>query len=76
VFDELVEGEGEQRRLSRRCRAAVARAAAALVCSGVDGEDLRIPVARAVVELAPDLDDEAVADLVAALLPIAARDLA
>jgi hypothetical protein len=69
--DEFVEAD----RVTPRFRAAIARAALALVRSGADGADLRVPVARAVLELAPDLDDDAIAALVAKLTPIAARDL-
>ncbi len=72
----LVEGDGEQARATPRFRAARARAAKSLVANGFDDDDLRLPVARALLELHPELDDDRVAALVIAALPVAVRDLA
>ena len=74
--DGLLRREGDRLRTTRRWQTAMARAAFRLVGSGVDGDDLRVPVAAALVELYGDerTEDE-LADLVEAIVPIERREL-
>ena len=54
----------------------MARAAAKLYEQGDAGEDLRVPIAFAMVEIYSDVaDDELVAELVEAMLPVEAASL-
>lgn len=54
----------------------MARAALRLVGAGIDGDDLRVPVASALVELyGIDAPEEHIAELVEAILPIEEREL-
>jgi hypothetical protein len=64
-------------RTSRRWQQAMARAAAKLYQAGEDtGDDLRVPIALAVVGLyAGRLDEEGLAALVEAILPIEQESL-
>ena len=60
-------------RTSRRWQRAMARAAVKLYQQGDEGGDLRVPIALALVELSsarPGDDDETLARLVEAMLPI------
>jgi hypothetical protein len=54
----------------------MARAAVKLYEAGDPGEDLRVPIALALVEIYSErVDDEVVAELVEAMLPIEAASL-
>jgi hypothetical protein len=55
---------------SRTWQQAMARAAAKLYAAGDAGDDLRVPIALAMVELCPEIEDEILAELVEAMLPI------
>jgi hypothetical protein len=56
---------------SRRWQRAMARAAVTLYEKGDPGEDLRVPIAFALLEAyAGELDDEALIPLIEAILPI------
>jgi hypothetical protein len=64
-------------RSTRRWHAAMSRAALRLVRAGLDGDDLRLPIAAALIEIYGDeLDDAAIADAVAIMLPIELAELA
>jgi hypothetical protein len=74
--DGLLRREGERLRTTRRWQSAMARAAFRLVGSGIDGDDLRVPVASALVEIyGIDEEEERIAELVEAMLPIEEREL-
>jgi hypothetical protein len=63
-------------RTTRRWQAAMARAAMHLYEAGDAGSDLRVPIARALIEIyGMCLGDDELADLVEAMLPIEARSL-
>lgn len=62
-------------RTTSRWQAAMARAAFRLYGSKAPWQDLRLPVAAALVELYGDLTDVELADLVEAMLPIEQREL-
>ena len=70
-------GHGGQRwKTSRRWQQAMARAALKLYDDGDPGDDLRVPIALAIVEIySGALDDELLAELVEAMLPIEAASL-
>jgi hypothetical protein len=71
VSDGLVVRDGEVFRTTRKWQGAMARAALHLYESGDPGQDLRVPIAHAMVELYPDeMEHEALADLIEAMLPI------
>jgi len=64
-------------RTTRKWQSAMARAAFHLYGSGDEGNDLRVPVAFAVVEIyGAELPDEDAAALVEAILPVEAAELA
>jgi hypothetical protein len=72
----LLRREGDRLRTTRRWQSAMARAAPRLVGAGIDGDDLRVPVASALVELyGIDAPEEHIAELVEAILPIEEREL-
>ena len=72
----LLEQEGDSLRTTRKWQSAMARASLHLYQQGDDGDDLRVPIARALIELCGDsMDDEELAHCVAAMLPIEARAL-
>jgi hypothetical protein len=74
--DGLLRRDGDRLRTTRRWQSAMARAAFRLVGAGIDGDDLRVPVAAALVELyGVDAPEERIADLVEAMLPIEEREL-
>jgi hypothetical protein len=63
-------------RTSRRWQQAMARAAAKLYEAGDPGEDLRVPIALAIVDAyAESVDDDIASELVEAMLPIEAAAL-
>lgn len=74
--DGLLRREGDRLRTTRRWQGAMARAAFRLVGAGIDGDDLRVPVASALVEIyGVDEPEEHIAELVEAMLPIEEREL-
>ena len=67
---------GGRPRTTRKWQSAMARAAFRLYGTGDEGDDLRVPVAFAVVEIyGRELPDEEVASLVEAMVPIEEREL-
>jgi hypothetical protein len=63
-------------RTTRKWQRTMARAALALYEAGDPGEDLRVPIASALLDLYGDrVEDEELADLVEAMLPIELRAL-
>src|SRR5690348_15134314 len=74
--DGLVEWRQGHRRTTRKLQSAMARAAARLLSSTGDGEDVRVPIACALFELyGEQLSDAQLAQLVEALLPIELAEL-
>jgi hypothetical protein len=74
--DGFIVASGETWRTSRRWQQAMARAAAKLYEAGDPGEDLRVPIALAMVDAySGRADDETVAELVEAMLPIEVASL-
>ncbi len=74
--DGLVVREREDLRTTRKWQGAMARAALRLYEAGDPGHDLRVPIAGALLEIyASALDDEEIAGLVEAMLPVEARAL-
>ena len=74
--DGLLRREGDRLRTTRRWQSAMARAAFRLVGAGIDGDDLRVPVASALVEIyGIEEPEEHIAELVEAMLPIEEREL-
>ncbi len=74
--DGYIVRHGDNWKTGRRFQQAMARAAVRLYEAGDPGDDLRVPIALAVVELYADaVDDETMAQLVLALLPIEAASL-
>jgi hypothetical protein len=74
--DGFIVPSGAAWRTSRRWQQAMARAAAKLYEAGDPGEDLRVPIALAIVDAyAGTVDDESVAELVEAMLPIEVASL-
>jgi hypothetical protein len=64
-------------RPTRRWQAALARATLHLIRAGQDGDDLRVPIAAALIEIYGDaLDDEAVAHAIGIMLPVELAELA
>jgi hypothetical protein len=77
IADGLLRQADADLRTTRRWQGAMARAALRLVQIGTDGDDLRVPIAAALIEIYGDtLDDEAVADAIAIILPIELAELA
>src|SRR5436190_4699018 len=69
--DGFILRDGQRWKTGRRWQQAMARAAMKLYHEGDPGDDLRVPIALAIVELySSTLDDETLADLVEAILPI------
>jgi len=74
--DGFIVASGGTRRTSRRWQQAMARAATKLYEAGDPGEDLRVPIAVAIVDVyAESVDDDFAAELVEAMLPIEAAAL-
>jgi hypothetical protein len=74
--DGLVERSEEIWRTGRRFQQAMARAAAKLYADGDPGEDLRVPIALALIDLYGDaVDDDLLAAFIEAMLPIEATSL-
>jgi hypothetical protein len=69
--DGFILRRGETWKTSRRWQQAMARAAVKLYDAGDPGEDLRVPIALALIELYPSgIEDELMAELVETMLPI------
>jgi hypothetical protein len=68
--DGLVARQGESLRTTGRWQGAMARVALRLYEAGDPGQDLRVPIAHAMIEMYPDVSDEELAALVEAILPI------
>jgi len=74
--DGLAAREGDVLRTTRKWQRAMARAALHLYEAGDPGEDLRVPIVSALLELYGDrVEDEELAGLVEAMLPIELRAL-
>jgi hypothetical protein len=74
--DGFVTPDGASYRTSRRWQQAMARAAVQLYDAGDPGEDLRVPIALALVEIySGQVEDEVLVDLVEAMLPIETASL-
>lgn len=74
--DGLLRRERAILRTTRRWQAAMARAAYLLYSSGDEGEDLRLPIATALLELyGIDQPSEHIAELVEVMLPIELAEL-
>lgn len=74
--DGVVRREGQRLRTGRRFQRAMTRAAVALFGKGDPGDDLRVPIAFALLEIyGEDCDDDELAHLVEVMLPIEAAEL-
>lgn len=74
--DGFLVSQGRSWVTSRRWQRAMARAAVKLYDAGDPGEDLRVPIALALLESYADgLDDEVLAEMIEAMLPIEAASL-
>jgi len=69
--DDLIERRGAAWRTSRRFQRAMARAAVSLYEAGDAGDDLRVPIALALLEVyGGKVHDETFAELIETMLPI------
>jgi hypothetical protein len=74
--DGLATRQGLELRTTRKWQGAMARAALRLYEAGDPGHDLRVPIAAALLEIyGSALEDEDLAQLVEAMLPVEARAL-
>ncbi len=73
--DGLIQRDGGRARTTPRWQAAMARAALRLQRSGAPWQDLRLPIASALLERHPDATDEELAALVEAMLPVEEAEL-
>jgi hypothetical protein len=74
--DGLATRNNDQLRATRKWQGAMARAALRLYEARDPGHDLRVPIASALLEIyGSTLEDEALASLVEAMLPIERRTL-
>ncbi len=76
LSDGLVERDGDRTRTTARWQAAMARAALRLQRAQAPWQDLRLPIAAALLERHPDATDEELAALVEAMLPVEEAELA
>ena len=76
VADGILRREGGRTRTTPRWQAAMARAATRLKQEEAPWRGLRLPIAAALVESYPALDDDALVPLVEALLPVEESELA
>jgi len=74
--DGLIRREGDRTRTTPRWQAAMARAAVALQRAQAPWQDLRLPIAAALLERYPGATDEELAALVEAMLPVEEAELA
>jgi hypothetical protein len=76
IADGLLHGDAAAPRTTRRWQGAMARAALRLLLAGDHGDDLRIPIASALLEIYGDsFDNNEFADAIAVLLPIELAEL-
>jgi len=74
--DGLVRRDAARLRTTRRWQAAMARAALRMYRDGDGGDDLRVPIAAALIEVyGVDLDDESLVAAIAAMLPVELDEL-
>src|SRR5262249_4679928 len=74
--DGWIEQSGASWKTSRRWQQAMARVAALLYERGDPGEDLRVPIAHVLIDVYDGkVEDEALADLVEAMLPVEVMSL-
>ena len=74
--DGFIVRSGQDWKTSRRWQQAMARAAVKLYDAGEPGEDLRVPIAVAIVEAYSNtVEDETLAQLIEAMLPIESASL-
>jgi hypothetical protein len=75
--DGILRHDGDRARTTRRWQGAMARAAAQLVRSGEAWDDLRVPIASALVEIyGVDCPDAELVALIEVMTPIEAAELA
>ncbi len=74
--DGLIRQDGGRSRTTARWQAAMARAALGLQRSGAPWQDLRLPIAAALLERYPEATDEDLAALVEVMLPVEEAELA
>ena len=74
--DGLVRRGPEGARTTARWQAAMARAAVRLYSEEAPWQDLRLPIASALLEIYDELGDEELADLIEAMLPVESVGLA
>ena len=75
--DGLLEMTAAGVRPTRRWHAALARATLHLIRAGEDGDDLRVPIAAALLQLyGEELDDETLTRAIAIMLPVEVAELA
>ncbi len=75
VADGLLRREANRPRTTRRWQGAMARSAFRLMYGGAADEDLRLPVACALVELYGHLSDEELTRMIEIMTPIEAAEL-
>jgi hypothetical protein len=68
--DGLITPIGDSHHTTKRWQGAMARAAARLYDVRDPGQDLRVPVAHAMLEIFPGAPDEELAALIEAMLPV------
>ncbi len=74
--DGLLRRDGERQRTTRRWQGAMSRAALRLLSAGDEGNDLRVPVAHALVELyGADFPDADLARFVEVMTSVEAHEL-
>jgi hypothetical protein len=74
--DGLIRREGDALRTTHRWQTAIARAVVRLVRESGDGDDIRIPIAAALLDLYGNrFDDDQLAAAVAAMVPIETAEL-
>jgi hypothetical protein len=71
--DGLIRPGAEGARTTARWQAAMARAALRLYQTGAPWQDLRLPIAAALLEIYGALPDDAIANLVDTMLPLEQR---
>jgi hypothetical protein len=76
IADGFLRREGGRTRTAPRWQAAMVRAAARLKRESSPWSDLRLPIAVALLDCYPALDDEELAPLVEAMLPVEQSELA
>lgn len=73
--DGVLRREGARVRTARRWQGAMARAAFHLRAVTGDGDDLRVPIVHALIELYPEASDDELVQLVRVMLPIECAEL-